>query len=314
MEEQSEESFFGIDVSKTALDLAQWGKEEVTRFENGMDGIAAIVRMLSSETAVALIVVEASGGFEQAMVTELAAVSLPIVVVNPTRVRNFARAKGQLAKTDKIDAQMIAAFAQAVRPEVRSLGTEEQQLIKALVTRRRQLIDIQTAEKNRRATTNPELLPRLEKHLDWLKVELAEIEEDLDAWIDKNAQWREKRDSLESVPGVGKVTSFTLLAELPELGMLSRQKIAALVGLAPFNRDSGRFRGRRHIFGGRADVRSVLYMAALSGIRYNSVLKAFYERLIANGKLPKVALTACMRKLLTILNAILRDGSTWQAA
>lgn len=313
MEQQTEGTFFGIDVSKTALDLAQWGKQEVKRFENNAAGIAAMVAMLSSQTAVTLIVVEASGGFEQTMVTELAAASLPIVVVNPTRVRNFARAKGQLAKTDPIDARMIAAFAQAIRPEVRPLGTEEQQLIKALVTRRRQLIDMQTAEKNRRTSINPELLPRLEKHLDWLETELAEIEADLNDWIDQNAQWREKRVSLESVPSVGKVTSFTLLAELPELGTLSRQKIAALVGLAPFNRDSGRFRGRRHIFGGRSDVRSVLYMAVLSGIRYNPVLKAFYDRLMAKGKLPKVAITACMRKLLTILNAIVRDGSAWQA-
>ena len=314
MEQQTEGIFWGIDVSKTALDLARWGKKEVIRYENDAAGIAAMVAVLSSETAVTLIVVEASGGFEQTMVTELAAVSLPIVVVNPTRVRNFARAKGQLAKTDPIDARMIADFAQAIRPEVRPLGTEEQQLIKALVTRRRQLIDMQTAEKNRRTSINPELLPRLEKHLDWLETELAEIEADLNEWIDQNAQWREKRVSLESVPSVGKVTSFTLLAELPELGTLSRQKIAALVGLAPFNRDSGRFRGRRHIFGGRSDVRSVLYMATLSGIRYNPVLKAFYDRLMAKGKLPKVAITACMRKLLTILNAIVRDGSAWQAA
>lgn len=314
MEQQTEGTFFGIDVSKTALDLAQWGQKEVTRFENDATGIAAMVKILSSETAVTLIVVEASGGFEQTMVTELAASSLPIVVVNPTRVRNFARAKGQLAKTDQIDARVIADFAQAIRPEVRPLGTTEQQLIKALVTRRRQLINMQTAEKNRRTSINPELLPRLEKHLDWLETELAEIEEELNDWNDQNVQWREKRTSLESVPGVGNVTSFTLLAELPELGTLSRQKIAALVGLAPFNRDSGRFRGRRHIFGGRSDVRSVLYMAALSGIRYNPVLKAFYDRLIAKGKLPKVALTACMRKLLTILNAIIRDEATWQTA
>ncbi len=314
MEQQTEETFFGIDVSKTALDLAQWGQKEVTRFENDAAGIAAMVAQLPIATAVTSIVVEASGGYEQIMVTELGAASLPIVVVNPTRVRNFARAQGQLAKTDQIDARMIAAFAQAIRPEVRPLGTEEQQLIKALVTRRRQLIDMQTAEKNRRTTINPELRPRLEKHLDWLETELAEIEDDLNDWIDQNVQWREKRASLESVPGVGKVTSFTLLAELPELGTLSRQKIAALVGLAPFNRDSGRFRGRRHIFGGRSDVRSVLYMTALSGIRYNPILKTFYDRLIAKGKLPKVALTACMRKLLTILNAIIRDEATWQIA
>lgn len=314
MEQQKEEPFFGIDVSKTALDLAQLGRKEVIRFENDADGIAATVAVLLAETAVTLIVVEASGGFEKAVVAELAAASLPIVVVNPTRIRNFARAKGQLAKTDAIDARIIAAFAEAIRPEVRTLGTTEQQLIKALVTRRRQLIDMQTAEKNRRTSTNPELLPRLEKHLAWLATELAAIEEDLNDWIDKNTQWRDKRASLESVPSVGKVTAFTLLAELPELGTLSRQKIAALVGLAPFNRDSGGFRGRRHIFGGRSHVRSVLYMAVLSGIRHNPVIKTFYERLIAKGKLPKVAITACMRKLLTILNAIVRDGSTWQTA
>ena len=312
MEQQTAESFFGIDVSKTHLDVAQYGEKEVIRYENNAVGIAALVDRLLAETAVTLIVVEASGGFEQAMVTDLAAASLPIVVVNPTRVRNFARAKGQLAKTDFIDARVIADFAHAIRPEVRPLGSDDQQLIKALVTRRRQLIEMQTAEKNRRTSINPELLPRLEKHLDWLQTELAEIEAELKDWIDKNARWRDTRNRLESVPGVGSVTSFTLLAELPELGMLSRQKIAALVGLAPFNRDSGRFRGRRHIFGVRADVRSVLYMAALSGIRYNPVLKAFYERLIAKGKLFKVAITACMRKLLTILNAIIRDGSTWQ--
>lgn len=314
MEQQAEGTFFGIDVSKTHLDLAQWGKKEVIRYENDASGIAAMVKMLLSETAVALITVEASGGFEQTMVTELAAASLPIVVINPTRVRNFARAKGQLAKTDQIDARVIADFARTIRPEVRPLATSEQRLIKALVTRRRQLIDMQTAEKNRRTSINPELLPRLEKHLAWFKTELAEIEQELNDWIDKNAQLRETRNRLESVPGVGSVTSFTLLAELPELGILSRQKIAALVGLAPFNRDSGRFRGRRHIFGGRSDVRSVLYMAALSGIRFNPALKSFYDRLIAKGKLFKVAITACMRKLLTILNAIVRDGSTWQVA
>ena len=312
MAQQTEDTFLGIDVSKTALDLARWGQKEVKQFANDADGIAAMVEMLSSETAVTLIVVEASGGFERAMVTELAAASLPIVVVNPTRVRNFARAKGQLAKTDKIDARMIADFGQAIRPEVRPLGTVEQQLIKALVTHRRQLIDMQTAEKNRRTSINPELLPRLQNHLDWLAAELAEIEEELNDWIAQNVHWREKRAGLESVPGVGEVTAFTLLAELPELGTLSRQKIAALVGLAPFNRDSGRFRGRRHIFGGRSDVRSVLYMAALSGIRFNPVLKAFYDRLVAKGKLFKVAITACMRKLLTILNAIVRDETTWQ--
>ncbi len=314
MTQQIEEIFIGIDVSKTMLDVAQWELEAVERYANDAEGIAAIVNRLDAQPSIALIVVEASGGFEQALVSELAAVRLPIVVVNPTRVRNFARALGQLAKTDKIDAQVIVHFAQSIRPEVRPLADSDQQFIKALVTRRRQLIDMQTAEKNRRSSINPSLLSRLEKHIAWIAAELAEIESELEEWIDNNTHWRETRDRLESVPGVGTVTSFTLLAELPELGTLSRQKIAALVGLAPFNRDSGRFRGRRHIFGGRSDVRSVLYMAALSGIRHNPFLKVFYDRLIANGKLFKVAITACMRKLLTILNAIVRDGSSWQAA
>jgi len=313
MTKQTEGSFIGIDVSKTDLDVAQWKQKTVKRQANDAAGIATVVKELAAQPAISLIVVEASGGFEQALVSELAAAGLPIVVVNPTRVRNFARALGQLAKTDKIDAQVIAHFAQSIRPEVRPLADSDQQYIKALVTRRRQLIDMQTAEKNRRSSINPSLLSRLEKHIAWIADELVEIEAELTHWIDNNARWREIRDRLESVPSVGRVTSFTLLAELPELGTLSRQKIAALVGLAPFNRDSGRFRGRRHIFGGRSDVRSVLYMAALSGIRYNPVLKAFYDRLIANGKLFKVAITACMRKLLTILNAIVRDGSSWQA-
>lgn len=309
---ETEGSFIGIDVSKTDLDLAQWGETNVSRYANEATGIAALVDQLRSQPAIALIVIEASGGFEQALVSELAASSLPVVVVNPTRVRNFARAIGQLAKTDPIDARVIAHFAQAVRPEVRPLAEADQQLIKALVTRRRQLLDMQTAEKNRLSSINPSLLPRLEKHLAWLEAELTEIEQELDDWIDKNTLWRDTRSRLQSVPGVGPVTSFTLLAELPELGTLSRQKIAALVGLAPFNRDSGRFRGRRHIFGGRADIRSVLYMAALSAIRFNPIIQTFYNRLIAKGKLFKVAITACMRKLLTILNAIVRDASNWQ--
>ena len=312
MEEPKEELYFGIDVSKRSLHIAQWGEKEVTKYENDIGGITTMVEELSRAPGVALIVIEASGGFEKALVGELAAGGLPVVVVNPTRVRNYARAKGQLAKTDNIDARVIADFGQAIRPEVRSLNTVEQQLIKALVTRRRQLIEMQTAEKNRRVSINPVLMPRLEKHLEWLKKELQEIEEELDDWIDKNTSWREIRSRLESVPGVGPVTSFTLIAGLPELGALSRQKIAALVGLAPFNRDSGRVRGRRHIHGGRADVRSVLYMAALSGIRYNPIIRSFYERLISRGKLAKVAITACMRKLLVILNAMVRDGTNWQ--
>lgn len=311
MTQQTIDIFIGIDVSKKSLDVAQWGQETIDKYDNDAIGIPELTQLLTARPTT-LIVVEASGGYEQALVSELVAADLPIVVVNPTRVRNFARALGQLAKTDKIDARVIAHFAQSVRPEVRELADSDQQYIKALVNRRRQLIEMQTAEKNRRASINPALLPRLDNHIAWIEAELAELESELKEWIDNNTLWRETRERLESVPGVGTVTSFTLLADLPELGALSRQEIAALVGLAPFNRDSGRFRGRRHIFGGRAKVRSVLYMAALSGIRHNPALKTFYDRLMANGKLFKVAITACMRKLLTILNAIVRDGTTWQ--
>lgn len=314
MTQQVEGNFIGIDVSKMALDVAEHEQEVVERYANDEVGILAIVKKLKTRPFVALIVVEASGGFERELVSELAAAELPIVVVNPTRVRNFARALGQLAKTDRIDALVIAHFAHTIRPEVKPLAGDDQQFIKALVTRRRQLIDMQTAEKNRRTSINPALMPGLEKHIAWIMSELAEIEAELADWIDQNTQWRETRKLLISVPCVGKVTAFTLLAGLPELGTLSRQKIAALVGLAPYNRDSGKVKGRRHIVGGRSDIRSVLYMAALSGIRFNPSIKVFYERLIANGKLPKVALTACMRKLLTILNAMVRDGSSWQAA
>ena len=254
MEQPQKTAFIGIDVSKTALDVAFWGNQAVKRYKNESKGIIKLVKDVTSGMKPELIVVEASGGYERDVVAELAAAKQPIVVVNPTRVRNFARAKGQLAKTDEIDARIIADFAQTIRPEIRPLGDEKQQMIKALVTRRRQLIDMQTAEKNRRSTINAAIAPRLEKHLQWLAEELSEIEAELEDWINKNAKWREKRTALESVPGVGRITSFTLVAELPELGTLSRQQVAALVGLAPFNRDSGRSRCRRKRAGRRSLV------------------------------------------------------------
>jgi transposase len=259
-----------------------------------------------------LIVVEATGGLEADVVAELAARGLPVVVINPTRIRAFARSTGTLAKTDKIDAKMIAHFAQAIRPDVRELPGEETSHLAALVNRRRQVIAILVAEKNRLNTAPRQVQKRIKKHIEWLEEELAALEKEIQELIRENPLWRKQEELLRSVPGVGPVTSAVLLAELPELGTLNRQKIAALVGLAPFNKDSGPRKGKRRIYGGRSAVRSTLYMAALVAVRFNPVIRAFYERLIANGKEKKVALTACARKLLVILNAILRQGEPWR--
>jgi transposase len=306
-----DENFVGIDVSKRHLDVAVWGQEEVWQQPNNEQGIIAVVGKLT-ELAPTLIVLEASGGWEMSLVAELAFAKLPVVVVNPTRVRAFAKATGQIAKTDKLDAGTIAWFAQAVRPEVRSLRNEQEAYLASLIARRRQVIGMVTAEKNRRHTTHGLIAERLEEHIAWLAAELDALEEDISRLIKESEVWQEKEALLQSVPGVGPVTAFTLLAELPELGALNRQKIAALAGLAPFNKDSGPRRGKRRIFGGRAGVRCVLYMAALSASKTNPVIKDFYERLLAKGKVKKVALVACMRKLLAILNAIIRDTRPWQ--
>lgn len=310
MTSKGDEVFIGIDVSKKQLDVAIWGKPEVRQWSNSDQGIATVVEQLNEMTPT-LIVVEASGGWEMALVAELAFAKLPVAVVNPTRVRDFARATGQWAKTDKLDALMLARFGQAVRPEVRPLRNEQEAELAALVTRRRQISDILTSEKNRRSTSHGLIKQRLEEHITWLTDELNRLQQEIKQFIHSCPLWQEKEALLQSVPGVGPVTSFTLLAELPELGTLNRQKIAALVGVAPFNRDSGPRRGKRRIFGGRADVRKVLYMAALVSSRSNPVIRTFYERLLANGKEKKVALAACMRKLLVILNAILRDRKPW---
>lgn len=302
--------FVGIDVSKRQLDMAIWDKEEILQYGNDETGILEIVRQLI-DMVPTLVVLEASGGWEMTLVAELAFAKLPVAVVNPTRVRNFARAAGQLAKTDKLDAGMLAWFAESIRPEVRPLRTEQEAYLVALVTRRRQVIDILTAEKNRQSTAHGLVGQRLQEHIDWLKEEISSLDKEISRFIRVNPAWQEKDILLKSVPCVGPVTSFTLVAELPELGTLNRQKIAALVGVAPFNRDSGPRRGKRRIFGGRASIRRVLYMAALVGSRSNPVLRAFYERLLARGKEKKVALVACMRKLLVILNAIIRDQKPW---
>jgi transposase len=267
------------------------------------------------QIAPALVVLEATGGFEITVAAAVGSAGLPLAVVNPRQIRDFARATGKLAKTDSLDAAAIAHFAQAVHPEPRPLPDAQAQELGELVARRRQVIEMMVAERNRgRQLQSKRLKKRIERHLDALQKELTEIENDLDESIRGTPIWRESENLLKSVPGVGNATARTLLADLPELGTLGRKQIAALVGVAPFNRDSGTWRGQRTVWGGRAGVRATLYMAALVASRRNPVIAAFYRHLRSAGKPAKVALTACMRKLLIILNAILRDKRPWQNA
>lgn len=307
----SREVFIGIDVGMAHLEVAVWDRETHWRVSNDGDGIEKLISRLQPLSPT-LIVVEATGGLELAVVAAMVTAKLPVAVVNPTRVRQFARSTGQWAKTDRIDARNLAHFAQAVRPRVRALRSEEEEHLAALVTRRRQVVVMLTAEKNRCISTRPQVRQRLEAHIEWLEEELSSLDEEIERFIDGNPLWEEKDSLLRSVPGVGPVTAATLLAELPELGTLNRQKIAALVGVAPVNKDSGKKRGKRRIFAGRASVRRALYMAALNASRFNPVIKSFYQRLLGRGKDKKVALTACMRKLLVILNSMVRDQEPWQ--
>jgi transposase len=276
-------------------------------------GVAALVARLRSLRP-ALVVCEATGGFERAVIAALAAAGLPVVVANPSQVRDFARATGQLAKTDRLDAQILARFAEAIRPPIRPVPDEQTQALAALVARRRQLIELLTAEKNRLRLAAQPIQTRLRAHITWLEKELASTNTDLEATIRLSPVWRDKEAVLWSVPGVGPVLITTLFANLPELGPLTRKEVAALAGVAPFPRDSGTLKGRRAIWGGRAHVRAVLDMAALVATRRNPVIRAFYQHLCQAGKAKKLALTACMRKLLTILNAMLKSGTPWRVA
>ena len=311
MTAKNDELFVGIDVAKATLDMAIHGETAVAQQVNDDDGILAVVERLNGLNPT-LVVVEASGGWEMNLVAALAAAGLPVAVVNPTRVRYFAKAMGQYAKTDKLDAHLLADFAERIRPEVRPLKQGDQALLSQVISRRQQLVKMLTMEKNRRCTTPGEMRLQLDHHIQWLKTEIAALNDRMSQLIDACPQWQAKEKVLLSVPGVGPVTTLTLVADLPELGDLNRQKIAALVGLAPINKDSGPRQGKRRIFGGRASVRSVLYMAALSASKTNPVIRTFYERLLAKGKPKKVALTACMRKLLVMLNAMIRDMQPWQ--
>jgi transposase len=304
-------AFVGIDVSKALLDVSVRPGGELTRHANDEAGVAELVAKLVGLSPT-LVVLEATGGYEAPVVAALALAGLAVAVVNPRQVRDFAKATGTLAKTDAIDAAVLARFAEAVRPEPRPIDDEQTGELTALVTRRRQLIDMLTAETNRmRACRTDRLRKSIYEHVSWLRRQIRDVDSDLDAKLRSMPLWREKEDLLRSVPGVGPVLSRTLLAELPELGTIGRGKIAALVGVAPLNRDSGTMRGKRTIWGGRASVRAVLYMATLAATKHNPIIRAFYERLVASGKAKKVALVACMRKLLLALNAMLRDRRTW---
>jgi transposase len=306
--------FVGIDVAKDRLDIHVRPSGESFTVARDGEGLAALVDRLK-QIAPALVVLEATGGFEITVAAAVGSAGLPLAVVNPRQIRDFARATGKLAKTDSLDAAAIAHFAQAVHPEPRPLPDAQAQELGELVARRRQVIEMITSESNRgRQLQSKRLKKRIERHLDALQKELTEIENDLDESIRGTPIWRESENLLKSVPGVGNATARTLLADLPELGTLGRKQIAALVGVAPFNRDSGTWRGQRTVWGGRAGVRAALYMAALVASRRNPVIAAFYRHLRSAGKPAKVALTACMRKLLVILNAILRDKRPWQNA
>ena len=308
------EHFIGIDVAKDRLDLHTRPGGEVFAVARDSNGLAMLVERLQ-RLAPALVALEATGGYETVVASALGAAQLPLAVVNPRQIRDFARATGKLAKTERIDAAAIAHFAEAVRPPARPLAEAEARALGELVARRRQVIEMIIAERHRRRMASQRRVIRaIERHLALLQAELSELEGDIDDAIRKSPAWQADADLLASVPGVGKATLRTLIAELPELGHLNRRKIAALVGVAPINRDSGTLRGRRTIAGGRPAVRTALYMAALVASRANPVIAAYYAKLRAAGKTGKQALVACMRRLVVILNAILRDRKPWQPA
>jgi transposase len=301
----------GIDVSKKHLDVAIDNEATVTQYTNDQDGIDAIIERIKP-LAIKLVVFEATGGYEALAASCLHNAGLPIVIVNPRQIRDFAKATGVLAKTDAIDAQVICRFARAVNPKQRTIKDAETSELAALVTRRRQLIKMLVAEQNRLQQASKRNQKDIKDHIKWLKKRLDKIDDQIRKDIENSPMWHVKDDLLQSCPGVGPVTSAKLLSGVPELGQLDRKAIAMLIGLAPLNRDSGKFKGSRRIWGGRSEIRSALYMAAMSAIKHNPKIREFYQRLTAAGKCHKVAITACMRKLLIILNAMVRDQNKWQ--
>ncbi len=307
----TQNAYVGIDVALNKLDVFSRPGGESWSMANTDDGASELVQTML-EHKPTLIVLEATGGLETLAASSLMAVGLAVAVVNPRQVRDFAKSTGRLAKTDSLDAQVIAHFAEAVQPTPRPGVDDQTQRVAAVLTRRRQLIEMLTAEHNRLRSTRAELKSSVQEHITWLEARIEQLDQDLDQAIKDSPTWRANEDILRSVPGVGRIVASTLMADLPELGKLNRKQISALVGLAPFNNDSGRRRGKRMIWGGRAAVRAVLYMGTLAAIRFNPVIAAFHDRLVEKGKAAKVVITACMHKLLVTLNAMIRNKTTWQ--
>ena len=307
----STEYFVGIDVSKDTLDVCVYPTQDTFRVPNSPDGVDELIKRLKPIKP-RLVVFEATGGYETLAVSSLSAAGLPVVVVNPRQIRDFAKSIGRLAKTDVIDAGVIAHFASAVRPELRPMKDSASQELTGLVTRRRQIVGMIVAETNRLQAATRRNRRDIQRHIRWLQKRQAQIDDEIKREIKNGPLWRTTDHILQSAPGVGPATSSMLISCVPELGQLNNKKIACLIGVAPLNRDSGRYKGRRTIWGGRAQVRSVLYMSALSAIQYNPVIRQFYQRLTEAGKCFKVAIVACMRKLLIILNAMVRDQTKWR--
>lgn len=304
------ELWVGIDVSKDCLDVYIHPTNKRYQFKQAEEDLLALCKTLK-EACPAMVVLEASGGYESTAAGMLAHDGIPVVVVNPRQVRDFARATGIIAKTDLIDAKVLARFAEAVRPEIRPLPDKCAQELSDIIRRRQQIVDMLTMEKNRLAQAGKKVSPDIKEHVVWLTDRLHGLDKSMKNIIQDSPVWRKKDDLLRSAPGVGPVLATMLIADLPELGRLNRKQIAALVGVAPLNRDSGTLKGKRTVWGGRAGLRAVLYMATVTATRFNPTIKAFYERLKQAGKAPKVALTACMRKLLTILNAMVKHNAHW---
>jgi transposase len=303
--------YVGIDVSKAWLDVVVEPQERTWRVDNTGTGIAILVKRLGKLNPT-LIVVEATGGYEARLVEALCSANLPVARVNPGRVRKFAQGMNWLAKTDRIDARLLARFGEKANPRLTQLPSEQEKRLAALVKRRKQVLDMLVAEHNRLENVDPDVLAYIQGSLTMLQSQLNELDDAIQSHIDQTPDLKKRRDLLITAPGVGKVTASTLTAQLPELGSCDRKQIAALVGVAPFSHDSGKMRGRRFIRGGRPPIRSVLYMATLSAVRFNPVIRTFYHRLISSGKPFKVVLVACMRKLLTILNIMIRNNQAWK--
>lgn len=310
MNETTSAIFVGIDVSKARLDVAVGETGATWMVRNDVDGIAQLVKQLQ-EMDPELVVIESTGGLERPALVELERAGVPIALLNPRRVREFAKAIGLAAKTDKLDARLLARFARDVKPTPRVLPSEAEQQLSALLARRKQLLDMLTAEQNRLETTPLSLKERILEHITWLQQHIHSIEKEIDDFNRQDPDRKHKQDLMQTVKGVGPITASTLSADLPELGHLNKKQIAALVGVAPFNNDSGNWRGRRRIKGGRPSVRQVLYMASVAAARFNPSIRSFYLSLLERGKQKKVALVACMRKLIVILNAMIRDLKPW---